>query len=295
LGVNHEGGASIPMVEYNTVSADYFRVMGIRVIEGRSFSTADRVSPRPAYLINRRLAKELSPNGNSVGKAISIGPRMAGGDIIGVVDDVRQLGFDAEPKPTLFGDPEHTIGIIGTSQGGVYFTVRTDKAAAAVVPQIRGILRNMDPNLVLDNVATMDLIVSNSITTPRSYAVLMGTFSAAAFMLATIGLYGVLTYFVTQRRQEIGIRLALGAKRRDVVLLILRRGLAFGLTGIAIGLAGGVALTQYLRKMLFGVAATDPVTFVVVSAVFMAVILIASYIPGRQATRIDPLVALRYE
>jgi putative ABC transport system permease protein len=123
----------------------------------------------------------------------------------------------------------------------------------------------------------------------------MGTFSAAAFVLATIGLYGVLTYFVTQRRQEIGIRLALGAKRRDVVLLILRRGIAFGLTGIALGLAGGVALTQYLRKMLFGVGTSDPITFVVVSAVFMAVILIASYIPARQATRIDPLVALRYE
>jgi predicted permease len=295
LGVNREGSASIPEVDCNTVSTDYFRVMGIRVIEGRSLSAADRVSSRPAYLINRTLAKQLFPNGDSVGKAISIGPHMAPGDIIGVVDDVRQLGFDAEPKPALFVDPEHTIGIIGTSQGGVYFTVRTEKPAAAVMPQIRGILRNMDPDLVLDNVATMDLIVSNSITTPKSYAVLMGTFSAAAFALATIGLYGVLTYFVTQRRQEIGIRLALGAKRRDVVLLILRRGLAFGLTGIVLGLAGGVALTQYLRKMLFGVGASDPITFIVVCVVFMTVILIASYIPARQATRIDPLLALRYE
>jgi len=254
----------------------------------------DRGSPRPVYVVNRALARLLLPNGNAIGKTITIGPRMAAGEIVGIVNDVRRDGLDTQPRPSLFATPEHTIGIVGVAEGGVYFTVRTGKGAA-IVPEIRNIVRSLDSKLVVDNVATMDQIISNSVTTPRSYAVLLGTFSASALVLATIGLYGVLSYFVKQRTQEIGIRVALGAKTRDVIALVLRQGLAMSLTGLALGLAGAAALTTYLQKMLFGVTALDPATFIGVSILFIAVTLVACYIPARQATNIDPLSALRHE
>jgi ABC-type antimicrobial peptide transport system permease subunit len=141
----------------------------------------------------------------------------------------------------------------------------------------------------------MNQIVSNSITTPRSYAVLLGTFSTAALVLAMIGLYGLLAYFVKQRTQEIGIRVALGAQRFQILLLVVRQGLALSIAGAAIGVAGSAALMKYLQKMLFGVNDIDPATFIVVSALFMLVALLASYIPARQATNIDPLACLRHE
>jgi len=178
---------------------------------------------------------------------------------------------------------------------GYYFVVRTPKEAAAIVPAIRTIVRDIDPQVVVDNIATMYQILSNSITTPRSYAVLLGTFSATALILATIGLYGVLSYFVTQRTREIGIRIAVGAQRSQVLLLVLRQGLAFGIVGVMLGIVGGMALTRYLEKMLFGITAADPGTFVVIAVVFISVTLVASYIPAQRAARVDPLAALRYE
>src|SRR5207244_10197550 len=132
-------------------------------------------------------------NVSPIGRTMSIGPNMAAGEIIGVVNDIRQRGLDAQPKPAMFVDAEHTIGVVGVAEGGVYFTIRTTKETAAIVPEIRNIVRLLDPNLVVDNIATMNQIISNSITKPRSYAVLLGTFSATALALATVGLYGVLS------------------------------------------------------------------------------------------------------
>jgi predicted permease len=296
LGVKLEGtSTSIPELDCETVSRDYFRVLGMRVIEGRGFNADDRNSPRPVYVINKTLARQLSPDGSPIGKTISVGPSMAPGEIVGIVNDMRRRRLEAPPKPTLFVDPEHTIGIIGVAEGGVYFTVRTVKDAAEIVPEIRGIVRDLDPNLVVDNIATMNQIISNSITTPRSYALLLGTFSASALALAMIGLYGVLSYFVMQRTREIGIRVALGAQTLEVIVLVLREGLALSITGVVLGVAVGLTLTRYLEKMLFGVAALDVTTFAGVSALFILVTLIASYFPARHAAKIDPLVALHYE
>jgi putative ABC transport system permease protein len=149
--------------------------------------------------------------------------------------------------------------------------------------------------VVVDDVATMDQILSNSITTPRSYAVLLGAFSAAALALASTGLYGVLSYFVKQRTREIGIRVALGAERRKVVGFVMRQGLLVSLGGLSLGLIGGAALMRYLRAMLFQVTPLDRATFITVSAVVITVSVLASYLSARQATAVDPLTALRYE
>ncbi len=273
------------------ISRDYFRVMGMRMIAGRGFNADDRGNPQAVYVVNRTAVKEYFSGVSPIGKMVS-GAGFPRGEIVGIVDDARQSGLDAEPVPQLFMDPEHMEAVWGE---GYYFVVRTTRDAATLVPAIRGIVHDLGPNLVVDNIATMNQIVSNSITTPRSYAVLLGTFSAAALVLAMVGLYGLLSYFVTQRTREIGIRAALGAEARDVITLVLKQGLAMSFAGVTLGLAGAVALTRYLQRMLFGVTALDPATFVTVSAVFLVMAVVASYMPARRATKIDPLVALRHD
>jgi predicted permease len=278
-----------------TVSPGYFGAMGIRILDGRGFDAEDGAGARPVYVVNRAFAKQYFQDDGALGKALVLGRFVPIGEVVGVVDDVRHFGIDREPQPIVFVDPEHTPGIVGVAEGGVYFTVRTRGDPTALIPLIRAIVRELDPTLAVDNVATMKQVVSNSITTPRSYALLLGTFAATAFLLAMIGVYGVQTYFVTQRRHEIGIRLALGARRERVLRLFLREGLVLSVVGLAAGLAGSVLLSQYLERMLFGVAALDTATYTGVSIAFVAVMLAASYIPARHAARIEPQSSMRYE
>jgi predicted permease len=293
LGVSSAGYSSVREADYDTVSPDYFRVMKLQVMQGRDLDSSDRTGSRPAYVVNETLSRMLFPNASAVGQTITIGPRMAPGEIVGVVRDARQWGLDAQPRPCLFVDPEHTIGVVGTTQGGVYYTFRTKRKVNAVVPQIRKVVSDLDSNLVVDNVATMDQIISNSITAPRSYAALLGAFSVAALGLVTIGIFGLLAYLVKQRRQEIGIRLALGSEGWRILMLVLRQGLSLGILGLTIGLAGGVALTRYLGNMLFGVAPLDWPTFMIIAALVMVATGLASYLPARQAVAVDPVVTLR--
>jgi predicted permease len=278
-----------------TVSPGYFRAIGIRILDGRGFDAQDGAASQPVYVVNRAFAGAYFQDADARGKALALGRFVPVGEVVGVVDDVRHLGLDREPEPIVFVDPEHTPGIIGVAEGGMYFTVRTRGDPTALIPRIRAIVRDLDANLAIDNVATMNQVVANSITTPRSYALLLGTFAASAFILAMIGLYGVQTYFVTQRKQEIGIRLALGARRESVLRLVLREGLVLSIVGLAAGLAGSALLSQYLDRMLFGITALDAPTYIGVSVAFVAVMLAASYVPARRAAAIDPQATMRYE
>jgi predicted permease len=275
-----------------SISTDYFRSMGIRLVAGREFAEADRARTRPVYVMNKSAAKQYFPGVDPIGKIIGPGGGFGAGEIVGIVEDTRQSGFETEPEPQLFSLPEHLIAFYGQ---GYYFVVRTTTPITAIVPAIRNAVRETDPTAVIDQIATMNQILSNSVTTPRSYAVLMGAFSVSALLLTSIGLYGILAYFVAQRRREIGLRLALGADRRQVLKLILRQGLALSVIGVGLGLLGGVILTRYLQEMLFGVAPLDLATFSLVGAAFMTVAFLASYLPARAALNVDPVVTLRCE
>jgi putative ABC transport system permease protein len=278
-----------------TVSADYFRAIGIRVVEGRGFNEVDRRATQPVYVVNRAFVAAYYQGQSPIGKTLALARYIPAGEVVGIVDDVRHLGVDAEPQPLVFVDPEHTVGIVGVAEGGVYFTVRTRGDPTAIIQDVRAIVSNLDAGLVVDNVATMNQVVSNSITMPRTYAVLLGTFAVLALVLAMSGLYGVQAYFVTQRRQEIGIRVALGARESQVLFPLLRQGLLLSMQGLAIGLAGSAVLTKFLEHMLFGVSALDIATYAVVCTAFLIATLAASYVPARQASKIDPLSVLREE
>jgi putative ABC transport system permease protein len=211
------------------------------------------------------------------------------------VQDVRQAGLDKEPRPQVFLDMRQWSGPgVPIFPIGPYFSVRTTQAAAAIAA-IRQIAQQQEPGSALDNVATMDQIVSNAMTVPRMYAVLLGIFAGVAMTLAAAGIYGVIAYSVTQRTREIGIRMALGARRGQVLSMVLRQGLALIAIGLALGLGGAAAGTRYLEGLLFGLTPLDPPTFAYVAAAFALVALLASYVPARRATLVDPLVALRCE
>jgi predicted permease len=283
----------IPRGNALAVSRDYLRVMGIRVIAGRGFNESDRVGPR-TLLVNRALAREYFGEASPIGKSLYLWGDPTSREIVGVVDDMREFSLYADPEPQLLIDAEQG-GMTPVGQGGLYFALRTTRDAGSVVPQIRAIVRQVDRTVAIGNIAAMDQIVANSITQPRMYAVVPGIFAAIAVALAAIGLYGVMAYAVAQRTKEIGIRMALGAQRRQVLTLILKQGLVVTFLGMIVGLAGGVAVTRYLEKMLFGLTPLDPATFLIVPALFTVVALIACYLPGRYATKVNPLVALRYE
>jgi putative ABC transport system permease protein len=286
----------IPGSSALSVSRDYLRVMGIRVIAGRGFEESDRLGAH-TLLVNRRLAREYFGQESPVGKIVYLWGEPTPREVVGVVDDLREFSLYAAPGPQLLLDAAQAGGgnYMMSFQGGLYFALRTSRDAGAILPQIRSIVRQLEPRAALANIATMDQIVANSITQPRIYALLPGIFAGIAVALAGIGLYGVIAYLVTQRTQEIGIRMALGAQRRQVLFLVLRHGLVVTILGMILGLAGGLGVTRYLETMLFGLTPLDPATFLVASALFVVVAATACYVPARYAARVDPLVALRYE
>ena len=284
------------------VSRDYLKTMGIPIVAGRGLTEADGEGRPGVVVINDALARRSFAGGSPLGQIILFGPpgHRVPLEIVGVAGNVRQFGLDRAPEPQYFMD----IRQVPTDPAfrapplfpvGAYYSVRTPADAGAVVAAARAIARQLDPHATLADVATMEQIVSNSITRPRMYAVLVGVFAAVAFALAIIGLYGVMAYAVAQRTRELGVRVALGAGHRDVMRLVLRRSLLLTTGGIAIGVAGAAGLARYLESLLFGLRPVDPATFAAVASAFAAVAMLASYVPARRAATVDPLVALREE
>ena len=283
------------------VSHDFLKVMGVRLIAGRMFNEQDVAGRPQVMLINQTLAKSGFLGENPIGRQVYAQGR-APWAIVGIVSDVRQFDLDQDPDPQIFIDyrqePPPPIPGPALALGpppAPYFAIRTGDAPLAIAARMRSIVRELEPQATLDNIASMEQLVSNSFARPRLYAVLLGIFASVAVALTAIGIYGVMAYSVAQRIREIGIRMALGAQRRDVMGLVLGQSVVLTALGIAAGIGGALGVTRYLRQMLFGLTPLDPATFVAVAVTFGVIATLAAFVPARRATTVDPLVALRCE
>jgi putative ABC transport system permease protein len=275
-----------PVAQIRSVSLGYFAALDIPLLQGRNFSQADWTLTN--VVINETMARRFWPGGDVLGKRInicSLDPQPCWFSIIGIVGNVHQFGLDAEP----------TLDVYFSGGWTPYLVIRTDADPSRLAIAATEVVHKFDPNLPVTEVLTMDELLSDSVAPRRFAAVLIGAFAGLALLLAAVGIYGVTSYTVNQRTQEIGIRMALGAQPRDVRGLILGRTMWLAFIGVALGLVGALALTRYLGSLLYEVRAFDPATFVVVSSVLAGAALAACYVPARRAMRVDPMVALRYE
>jgi predicted permease len=275
-----------PFAESRTVSVGYFAAMGISLLEGRLFTAQDWALPR--ILINEAMSERFWPSSNAIGQRInlcSLALQPCWSTIIGVVGNVHQFGLDAAP----------TFDIYSTGGWTPYLVIRTFSDPLSVAAASVGEIHKIDPNLPVIRIMTADKLLSNSFSPRRFSMLLLAGFAAVALSMAVVGIYGIMNYAVVQRTHEIGIRMALGAQRKDVLRLVLQDGAKLVLAGVTIGLLGALALTRLIRGFLYGVSATDPATFVGVAILLIIVALLASYLPAWRAMRVDPGVALRHE
>jgi predicted permease len=282
-------------LQIRVVTPDYFKTMSIPVSRGRAFAPADRMGAASVAILNQAAANRIWPDGDPLGHEVRIGTRFglggeqAGGVIVGVVGDVHDRGPAVPVPPTLYLAhaqwPVDSMTVVAKGRG----------EPAALIEPMRSVLQNLDPDVPMFAVRSMAQVVSNAVAQPRLYMVLIVCFAATAMLLAAIGLYGVLAYAVGQRRREIGIRLALGAGRGEVLRMVMSQAGRLVVAGIGIGLVAAVLASRVLRAQLFEVTPTDTTTYVLVAVGLMAVSLLASWIPARRASRIDPMTALRQD
>jgi putative ABC transport system permease protein len=280
-----------PVCDVRVVHPGYFATMGIPLLRGRNFNSSEEVQSANVVLINETLAQQMFPGEDPIGKklVIEMSDENPPDEIIGVVGDVKHYGLDTEVRPmTYWPHPRFPYPFLSV-------VVRTQGDPLQLVGAVRHEVQAMDPAQPIADVRPMEQLVANSVARPRFNMLLLGIFAAVALVLAAVGIYGVMAHSVVQRTHEIGIRLALGARPKDVVRLVVGSGLALAVGGVALGLAGAFALTRLLASLLFATQPTDPVTFVSVVGVLLAVALVACWVPARRAARVDPMVALRYE
>jgi putative ABC transport system permease protein len=286
----------LPRASTRIVSAGYAEAIGLKLVAGRLFGPHDDAGTAPVVVVNETLAQQYL---NGADKSVGVRLQMFGPnpmEVVGVVGAVRHTGLDAEPQPEAYLLSNQLPGNARFGRAGpTALVVRTSGDPLSVVPFLRRAVLEVDHDVPLDSVMTMEARLSASVAAPRFYAVLLGLFALVALLLAAVGIYGVLSYNVSQRHREIGVRMALGAAGRDILTLVLGQGLGLTIAGVAIGLAGAFATTRSLRTLLFGVAPTDPITYVAISGMLIAVAILACWIPARRAIRVDPMTALRYE
>ena len=279
---------------WNVVGNNYFKTMKIRLLEGRTFDPQDdNPNAMRVVMVNQALAKRFW-TGSPIGRRVNPGfadPKVWF-TIVGVVEDTKNAGMDKPAGPELYFQVRQVNQFLGPN---INFVVRAANDSPALESSIRNAVRELDPSLPVYNLWSMEEVVSKSMVQPRFLALLLATFSGIAMFLAAIGIYGVMAYTVAQRTQEIGVRMALGARPLHVLRLVFQQSMGMLLIGVVIGLAGAFALTRLMRTMLFEITATDPLTYVSVIGLLTLVALLACYIPARRAAKVDPLIALRYE
>jgi predicted permease len=283
--------ADQPEVAVRLISPGYLRAMRIPIEPGRDFTDADKATSQPVILVSDAFAKRFWPHQNPIGKHVTLtfvsGPSR---EVVGVVDDVKLDGLDVtRPVETIYE------AMSQNTKTHMVLTVRTNSMPTSLTSAVTDAVHNVDPDEPLVGVVTMESVVDQSLGQQRLNVILLATFAGLALLLGAIGIYGVQSYAVRQRVREIGIRIALGAQRSDVLRLVLGQGLKLALIGICIGLAASFELTRFMASQLYGLSATDPLTFAGVAIVLAFVALAACYIPARRATRIDPTTALRHE
>jgi putative ABC transport system permease protein len=271
------------------VSPSFFSTMGIPLLSGRGFDEHDSADAARVVIIDATLARRYFPGQDPIGKHLQFSPSTPAREIVGVVGGVYDTGFDHEPRPTIY------FPLAQTGDQTMSLVVRTDSAPAAILPSIKNAIWQVDKDQPIFNVKTMQEIISGVVSPQRLAFILLGVFAALALILAAMGIYGVVAYTVAQRTHEFGIRRALGAQSVDVLGQVIREGLLLATGGVALGIAGALVLTRFLVSLLYGVKSTDPWMFIGVSVLVAIVASLASYIPARRATQVDPLVALRYE
>jgi putative ABC transport system permease protein len=282
---------------FQPVSWDYFRTVGMTIISGRPFTQLDDQDHSGVAIVNEAFARQYLPQGKALGQRIQPvlpaqlwnNERLTSFEVVGIVRNVKSAGWNAESEPTYY------LPATQAPFQAMTILVRTRNDPATLVSALRNAVQTIDPAQPVTNIRTLDQIVSDSIAQPRLNMLLMGLFGGLALILAAVGIYGLLSYAVTERTREIGTRMALGAQVPDVLRLVLKQGMTLALIGEVIGLVGAFALTRVIRGLLFGVAPTDAMTFIAVAAVLTSVALLACYFPARRAAKVDPLVALRHQ
>ena len=298
VGVSIEGRADpapdrVPIVITRIVSPRYFETMGIPLLKGRAFTEEDKTESPAVVVVSETTARSFWPGEDALGKHIKIGPSNSDNRwlrVVGVVKDVRQFELVVEPKPQMY---------LPFTQANFFepraLVVKTNLEPLSLAATVRKTVWEIDKDQPVSDIASMETIVSESVARQRFSMLLLGIFAGLALVLAAVGIYGVMSYSVAQRTREIGIRMALGAQRTDVLKLTIGQGLKLVLTGVVIGLAAAFVLTRVMSSLLFGISATDPITFITISLVLVSVAVLASYIPALRATRVDPMFALRYQ
>jgi putative ABC transport system permease protein len=290
-----------PKAEFKGVTPNWMRAMGARVLRGRDFTEADRLEAPGAVLINETMARRYFPNEDPIGQRLKMGSNQPAlhatnvwglpewSEIVGVVSDIKSLHPQPETVPEVYQSywqwpmQSPTLLIRATSHPALL--------AEAIRRETKAVIPNLPPPLI----RTMDDLVFETVAQPRLQTGLLSLFAGIALALAAVGLYGVLAYLVTQRTREIGVRIALGAQKRNVLSLVIGQGMKLALAGVVVGVVVALALTRVLTSLLYGVKPTDPVTFVGVSILLVAIALIACWLPARRAAKVDPMEALRYE
>jgi putative ABC transport system permease protein len=293
----------IPYIEADrrVVSADYFKTLGLSLRNGRLLTEADNENAPPVAVVDDAFEKRFWPETGAIGKRFvyrfNNGTNIQWGQIVGVVSHVRHYGVDEVKQYGLAqeGREEIYFPYSQSASNRMYLAIRTNIDPLSLTSAVRSEVLSMDPSEPVYEVKTMDQLASTSLAQRQLNMVLFASFSGIALILAAVGIYGVMSYSVTQRTHEIGIRMALGARQHNVLGLVVRQGMTLALTGVVVGLGAAIGLTRLMSSLLFGVSATDPLTFAVISAILTGVALAACFVPARRATRVDPMVALRYE
>lgn len=284
-----ENSGQYPQAVYFNTSPNFFATMQIPFLAGRDFSNSDTFDSPQVAIVNAHLARRFWPNQSAVGKRLTTPGSKESVEVIGVVGDIKRYGLGEAVQPELY------FPFSQQPRGATFFVIRSNIAPDVLREAVKNRIASIDPEIRLSRTSSMDQLIRSSLKEPRFNLLLLGMFASAALLLACVGIYGVMSYLVEQQTKEIGIRTALGAKRVQILSLVIGRGMRMSLIGIAIGLLASFVLMRFLAGLLYGVTVVDPLTFASISILLLGVAALACFIPARRATRVDPLVALRYE